>query len=202
MSDASGDYAGFSEATLTTTAFEGSWDLFLQPDGETVAGTASASATLATTGELIRTKDGSPPSFTRVETQLFSVDGSLDITTAAGSQTLPMDGDHCFAAQERVFVHSVRPAGPKPGPLANDGPDGAIAAKLGKTIRVVTGGNAEAPEEPCTVTDEETQETFEAAVRLHGLVDVHGHGWPGDDRLGGLDVRHGPRRVHRRRRGR
>jgi hypothetical protein len=161
VSDASGDYAGFAEATLTTTAFEGSWDLFLQPDGETVAGTASAAATLAASGDVIRTKDGSPPTFNRSTTQVFSVDGSLDITTPAGSETLPMDGEHCFAAQQDEFFHSVRPAGPKPGPLANDGPGGAIAVKLGKTNRVVTGGNAEAPEEPCTVTDEETQETFE-----------------------------------------
>ena len=179
VSDASGDYSGFNEATLTTSAFEGSWDLFLQPDGETVAGSASASATLAATGEVIRTKDGSPPSFARFMTQEFTVDGSLDITTPAGSQTLPMDGDHCFAAHAaEVCIHSVRPAGPKPGPLANDGPAGAIAAKLGKTSRVVTGANAEAPEEPCTVTDEETQETFEVPFGYHGLVDVHGHRRP------------------------
>ena len=61
VSDSSGDYSGFNEATLTTSAFEGSWDLFLQPDGETVAGSASASATLAANGDVIRTKDGSPP---------------------------------------------------------------------------------------------------------------------------------------------
>jgi hypothetical protein len=162
VSDASGDYSGFDEAaTLTTSAFDGSWDLFLQPDGETVAGSASASATLASTGDVIRTKDGSPPNFVRFTTQLLSVDGSLSITTPAGSQTLPMDADHCFAAEQREFDHSVRPAGPKPGPLANDAPEGAIAVTIGKTIRIVTGGNAEAPEEPCTVTDEETQESFE-----------------------------------------
>ena len=161
VSDSSGDYSGFNEATLTTSAFEGSWDLFLQPDGETVAGSASASATLAANGDVIRTKDGSPPSFARFVTQEFTVDGSLDITTPAGSQTLPMDGDHCFASHEQAFFHQVRPNGPKPGPLANDDPAGAIAVKLGRTNRVVTGANAEAPEAPCTVTDEETQETFE-----------------------------------------
>ena len=162
VSDASGDYAGFDEgAILTASAFEATWDLFIQPDGETAVGSASASATLASAGDVIRTKDGSPPSFVRFTTQLFSVDGSLDVTTPAGGQSLPMDGDHCFAAQQHEFEHAVRPAGPKPGPLANDTPNGAIAAKLGKTNRVVTGANAEAPEEPCTVTDEETQETFE-----------------------------------------
>ena len=162
VSDPSGDYAGFDEAaTLTPTAFDGSWDLFVQPDGETVQGSASASASLASNGDVVRTKDGSPPSFVRFTTQLFSVDGSLSVTTPAGSQTLPMDAEHCFAADQQEFDHSVRPAGPKPGPLANDGPDGALAVKPGKTSRVVTGGNAEAPEEPCTVTDEESQETFE-----------------------------------------
>ena len=96
MSDASGDYAGFDEgAILTASAFEATWDLFIQPDGETAVGSASASATLASAGDVIRTKDGSPPSFVRFTTQLFSVDGSLDVTTPAGGQSLPMDGDHC-----------------------------------------------------------------------------------------------------------
>jgi hypothetical protein len=161
VSDATGEYAGFADVTMTTTAFDGTWDLFLQPDGETAVGSASASATLASTGETIRTKDASPPNFARFISQPFSVDGELEVTTPGGTQTLPMDGEHCFAAQEHAFFHSVRPAGPKPGPLANDAPEDAAPARLGRMIRIVTGGNALAPEEPCTVVDPETNQEFE-----------------------------------------
>ncbi len=161
VGDATGEYAGFADVTLTTSAFDGTWDLFLQPDGQTAVGSASASATLASTGETIRTKDGSPPSFARFTTRPLAVDGELEVTTPGGTQTLPMDGEHCFAAEEHAFFHSVRPAGPKPGPLANDTPEGATPARLGKTIRIVTGGNAEAPEEPCVIVDPETNDAFE-----------------------------------------
>jgi hypothetical protein len=160
VSDASGDYAGFAEVTLTSRAFDGTWDLFAEGE-ETPVGDASASATLASTGETFRTKDGSPPSFAIFVTTFFSVDGSLDVSTPGGDQTLPMNGEFCSATHERTFFHDVRPAGPKPGPLANDAPEGAIAATFGKRIRIVTGGNAAAPEEPCTVADPETNETFE-----------------------------------------
>lgn len=161
VDDETGEYAGFADVTFTTSAFDGSWELFLLPDGDTPVGSASASATLASTGEVIRTKDGSPPNFARFTIEPFTVDGSLEVSAPGGDETLPMDGEHCFAAQERAFFHSVRPNGPKPGPLANDAPENAIGAKLGKTIRIVTGGGAEAPEEPCLFVDPETNETFE-----------------------------------------
>jgi hypothetical protein len=93
--------------------------------------------------------------------QPFTVSGELQVTSPDGSQTLAMDEESCFAAQERGFFHNVRPSGPKPGPLANDAPSGAIAAKLGKTIRIVNGGAAEAAEVPCTFVDPETNEEFE-----------------------------------------
>ena len=158
--DATGEYSGFADVTMTTTAFAGTWELFAT-DGETPVGSASASATLTSTGETIRTKDGTPPNFAMFTTTPFLVDGTLEVSTPGGDQTLPMDDEHCFASQDRVFFHSVRPAGPKPGPLANDTPENAAAARLGRTIRIVTGGNAEAAEEPCTVVDPETNQTFE-----------------------------------------
>lgn len=161
VSDATGEYAGSADVTFTTSAFAGTWDLFLQPDGQTAVGAVSASATLASTGETIRIKDGSPPSFARFTTRPLAVDGELEVTTPGGVQTLPMDGEHCSAAEEHAFFHSVRPAGPKPGPLANDAPENAAAARLGRTIKIVTGGNAQAPEEPCTVVDPETNQAFE-----------------------------------------
>jgi hypothetical protein len=160
VADATGEYSGFADVTLTATAFDGTWELFAT-DGETVVGTASASASLTSTGETFRTKDGSPPNFAMFTTMPFLVDGTLEVSAPGGDQTLPMDDEHCFAAQERVSFHSVRPAGPKPGPLANDAPENAEAATLGRTIRIVTGGNAEPAEEPCTFVDPETNEEFE-----------------------------------------
>jgi hypothetical protein len=155
------DYAGFAEVTLTTSAFAGSWELFADPDGQTAVGSATADASLSSTGEVIRTKDGSPPNFARFTTQPFTVSGELSVTTPEGTQTLAMDEESCFAVNERGFFHNVRPNGPKPGPLANDVPEGAISAKLGKTIRIVNGGAAEAAEVPCTFIDPDSNEEFE-----------------------------------------
>lgn len=160
VADATGEYFGFADVTMTTTAFAGTWELFAT-DGETVVGSATASATLTATGEVIRMKDASPPDFAMFTIAPFLVDGTLEVSAPGGDQTLSMDEEHCFASQDRVFFHDVRPAGPKPGPLANDTPENAAAATLGRTIRIVTGGNTEAAEEPCTVVDPETNETFE-----------------------------------------
>jgi hypothetical protein len=160
VADLTGEYSGFADVTLTTTAFAGTWELFAT-DGETVVGSATASATLTATGEVFRMKDGSPPDFAMFTTAPFLVDGTLDVSAPGGDQTLPMDGEHCFASQDRVFFHAVRPAGPKPGPLANDAPENAAAARLGGKIRIVTGGNAELAEEPCTFVDPETNQEFE-----------------------------------------
>ena len=82
--------------------------------------------------------------------ELFSVDGTLDLTIGSATTTYPMDDDHCIAATRRVIVHEVRPNGPKPGPIANDTPETAAAARLGRTIRLVTGGNAPDGEAPCS----------------------------------------------------
>src|SRR4029078_1538849 len=46
-------------------------------------------------------------------------------------------------------IHDVRSNGPKPGPIANDTPQTAAAARLGRTTRIVTGGNAPDGEAPC-----------------------------------------------------
>lgn len=160
VADSTGEYSGFADVTLSTTAFEGTWELFAT-DGETVVGSATASATLTATGEVLRSKDGSPPDFAMFTSAPFLVDGTLEVSAPGGDQTLPMDAEHCFASQDRVFFHAVRPAGPKPGPLANDAPENAAAIRLGRTIRIVTGGNAEPAEEPCTFVDPETNQEFE-----------------------------------------
>ncbi len=143
------EYAGFGDPTLTTTAFATAIDLVELPDGDTVVGTATAAATLEATGEVTRSKDGNGPNIAKFTSERLAVSGSLELSTPDGDQTLPMDDEHCFASSDHTSFHSVRPNGPKPGPLANDAPDGAIALGVGKVARIVTGANAEEPEEPC-----------------------------------------------------
>ena len=159
--DASGEYGGFAEgAALSASGFAATYELFVQPDGQVLGGSASASATFEPTGEVVRTIDGTGPSRTKFVSTRLAVSGTLDISTPDGDRTLPMDDEHCLATHDDVFFHGVRPNGPKPGPLANDAPEGAIATEIGRTNRVVTGGNAQAPEEPCVFVDPETGDTF------------------------------------------
>ncbi len=177
--DASGEYAGFSEAaSLSDTAFDATFELFLQPDGDVAIGTGTASATLAPTGEVVRTKDGTGPNHVKFVSERLAVSGTLDVSTPGGDQTLTMDDEHCVASFDQVFQHDVRPSGPKPGPLANDAPEGAIAARLGRTYRVVTGGNAQAPEEPCSFIDPETGDAFPLPIEYTAWWTFVGTGGP------------------------
>lgn len=179
VADSSGDYAGFSDAaSLSDTAFSGTYDLFLQPDGEVAVGTGSASAALELTGEVVRTIDGTGPNRVKFTSERLTVSGTLDVSTPDGDQTLPMDDEHCVASHDQVFLHDVRPNGPKPGPLANDAPEGAIAVDLGRTIRVVTGGNAQAPEEPCAFIDPDTGDSFPFPIEYTAWWTFVGTGGP------------------------
>ncbi len=179
VADASGEYSGFSDAaSLSDTAFDATFELFLQPDSQVSMGTGSASATLEPSGEIVRTTDGTGPNRAKFTSERIAVSGSLDVSTPGGDQTLPMDDEHCFASHDQVFVHSVRPNGPKPGPLANDTPEGAIAADLGRTYRIVTGGNAQAPEEPCAFVDPETGDSFPFPIEYTAWWTFVGTGGP------------------------
>jgi hypothetical protein len=177
VADATGEYSGFGDAVLTSTAFSATYELFPNEGGSTV-GSGSASAVLSPTGEITRSMDGSGPNRAKFTSERILVDGTLELETPAGSQTLPMDDEHCYASKDHVFFHSVRPSGPKPGPLANDAPDGAVALLLGRTVRVVTGGNAQAPEEPCAFVDPETSESFELPIEYTAWWTFVGTGGP------------------------
>ena len=179
VSDASGVYVGFTEAaSFSDMAFDATFELFLQPDGGVAVGTGAASATLEPTGEIIRTMDGTGPNRAKATSERLAVSGTLDVSTPGGDQTLPMDDEHCVASHDHVFVHDVRPSGPKPGPLANDAPEGAIAADLGRTYRIVTGGNAQAPEEPCAFVDPETGDSFPFPIEYTAWWTFVGTGGP------------------------
>lgn len=114
-----------------------------------LAGTAEAVATLTPTGERTRQTHQFFRETFKVRAEVYAVDGSLDVTIDGTTTTYPMDDEHCYAADERVFLHSVRPAGPKGKPLANDTPEGASPLRIGRTVRTITGGNALEPEAPC-----------------------------------------------------
>ncbi len=150
----------FSEdAVLTTTAYSAAFDLVTE-QGEP-AGTATASAVLTPTGEKFHTIDRQGGFTFKFHGELISVDGTLQLSTGAGDQTLTMDDESCDASTGRGMFHSVSPKGPKPGPLPNDTPEGAEPIRLGHTVRVVTGGLAPEPEAPCVAgTDPETGEEF------------------------------------------
>jgi hypothetical protein len=152
------------DATLTETEFATSLDLVSEDDFETVVGTATASATLSATGERVRFMDRAGRSMFKFIGERFSVDGTLEIELEE-SIVMQMDDKSCSATQGRTMELFVNPAGPKPRPLANDTPEGAIALRIGRSDRVVTGANAEEPEEPCAAgVDPETGEEFEYPI--------------------------------------
>ncbi len=160
-SDASGDYFAGGDGSLSRTAFDATFDFF-GPDGETVVGGGTVSAVLAASGVQVRTKEDNGIAVVRLTSEAYAVDGVLEVSTPAGDQSLPLDSEHCFASDTSGFAQELRPAGPKPGPLANDTPDGAIALKTGRTVHVANGGTAFDPEEPCVVEFE--NELFELPI--------------------------------------
>jgi hypothetical protein len=151
VSEASGTYFGFSDAAvLTTSAFSASFALESEGTGE-IEGGATASATL-TLGERLNSMDRFDRDKFKIIGHQLLVDGTLELETPGGSRSLPMNNETCFAQDARVISMHSNP-NPGKGPrLANDAPDGAIALAMGESIRVRTGGTAEAPEEPCIVS--------------------------------------------------
>jgi hypothetical protein len=70
----------------------------------------------------------------------------------------------------------VRPNGPKPGPLANDTPGGASSIRLGKPVKIVTGGNAFEPEAPCQTTYPGETEPADVPITYTAWWTVNGTG--------------------------
>jgi hypothetical protein len=152
VEDASGAYFGSSEALLTSAAYDAAFDLRDAESEEEgpALGSATASATLTGTGERVSFRDHEPFFVSKFFGELLSVDGTLELETPGGQQSLSLDDESCMAVTGRTTFRSVTPAGPKPGPLPNDTPEGALPIRVGSTVRIVTGGLAPAPEAPCT----------------------------------------------------
>ena len=152
--DGEDTYFGFpsGELTLTTQAFEASYDIVAAEDGGDPVGAATASATLTEGGRINeRFMDG--PLKLHVVGQEYLVDGSLSLTLDGTTTVFAMDETSCSAADVTVTEHFSPRQGPKGRPLANDGPEGALAIANGETITVrSTGGTALEPEAPCVVS--------------------------------------------------
>jgi hypothetical protein len=166
---------GAADATLTTTGVAFEADLY-DFEFDDPVGSAQASATLQATGVTERTFERSARDHYKAIAELYSVDGTLGVTIGAQTRTYAMDDEHCYAADQRIAFHSVRPSGPKGKPLANDAPDGAIRLRLGRTVKVVTGGNAIEPEAACTTVYPGESEPVEVPITYTAWYTVRGTG--------------------------
>jgi hypothetical protein len=155
VTDASGSYFGFGDASLTDTAFSATWDLFpAQEDGELdPVGDASASADLTRTGERINESISFGNVKIHVTGEVLAVDGTLELATPGGSQSLAMDAEHCSGADVRETVLESARQGPRGKPLANDTPDAAEPIAVGESVTVRTTGTALDAEQPCLVDE-------------------------------------------------
>ena len=143
------EVGGGADATLSTSAL--ATDVIELRDLETdeLVGEATAGADVAETGEVIHTVDRNGRNWAKVVETILSVDGTLELTLDGAETSYPIDDVHCFARQTDGRFHPVRPAGPKPRPYANEGPEDAIALRLGRAVKLVTGAGAIEPEAPC-----------------------------------------------------
>jgi hypothetical protein len=155
VTDASGDYFGFNTASLTTSEFAATWDLFPAFGGGELdpVGSAEASATL-TPGGRINDMFTFGTFKVHITGQAYLVDGMLSLTTPGGTQELPMDSVSCSAGDVRVTEHFSPSQGGGGPPLPNDTPDTAAAIAVGETVEVRTGGTADEPEAPCVIDGE------------------------------------------------
>lgn len=163
VADATGEYGGGGEASLTTDRFAATADLFqMDWDGsETASGSMSASAVLSPTGERIHDRFAFEREKVHTTGVELAVNGTLSVSLPAGDATYPMDASSCSAADLKSSQIGTTQNGPKPKPLANDLPQNAAPIASGEAVSVATGGTAVAPEAPCVFEDAETGEAFE-----------------------------------------
>jgi hypothetical protein len=139
-----------SPPTFTTEEYTASFDLFdgFDPDAVDPVGGAEASAILSEAGR-INERFSFGNTKVHITGTSYAVDGTLSLTIADSTYQLPMDGESCFAADQRITEHTSARQGPKGKPLPNDAPDGALPIGIGEEVTVKTGGTALEPEAPC-----------------------------------------------------
>lgn len=150
-----GPFVGGADAIVSRSQVEASASVS-DEDGNEV-GSFAVTATVEPTGEVVRFTDRFPGGQTKVVQEILAISGTLEVTIDETTTTYPLDAGTCSGFDGSFHEHSVAPAGPKPGPLANDGPDGAEALRLGRQVRLITGGNEPAAEVPCTFIGEDEE---------------------------------------------
>jgi hypothetical protein len=151
---------GAGDATLSSSAFEASFDLYPGWDAEEPVGTASASATLSRLDRVSDTQVFGDSRYTFKGARL-GVSGNLTIESPAGTTSFPMDDASCQASDIRISELPARHE--RVQPVENDTPDAALPLKVGDKLLVSTSGTEAAPEAPCFLDDGEGG-TFEVPV--------------------------------------
>jgi hypothetical protein len=177
VDDPSAGSFGFNVATLTTSAFETTMDLFAR-DGEGELGPIGSASAVATLSPGGRISDSYEFDDTRVDVKgdRLLVAGQLDLITPAGSLSLAMDDASCRGADLRVTEH---PVGTDRGPrVRNDTPDRAGVLAVGASATVDTSGTSAAAEVPCTVVDGETGDVYDVPFGRTAWWTFQGTGTP------------------------
>jgi hypothetical protein len=163
VADSTGFYFGSGSLELNGRGMAAQYELFSGEgeQSELPVGSATASATLTASGEREQFVDRFENVTIKRISQRLTVDGSLTLTTPAGTRVLPMDGASCSASADRELFRAIEPGGPGGGgrPLPNDDLQGAEPIAIGEAVSVKsTTGTAEQPELPCM--DESGGEAF------------------------------------------
>jgi len=166
------DFDQFVNAVLQTadsfqagSTFDGTFDttgidatVQMTDDFGNPAATATVAGTFSPIGSLITAFLIQNHVRTKLVMQKFVADGSVEFSTG---QSFALDADHCDVEAFSRHTVASAPSGPKPGPApVNDGPDGAIAVKLGSTVRADTTGTVVAPEVPITTCPQGFSDDF------------------------------------------
>lgn len=152
IQDATGVIAGSGHAVLTTSRFQTDLQLIdlWSDDWETAVGTATGSASLSRGERINETESSIGVRFQR-KGWMLDVDGSMTVTTPAGTRSYPLDGTSCAAADLRVTQLLGR--APSPAPIENDTPESATEIGVGDTVSISTAGAQPDPEAPCLIED-------------------------------------------------
>jgi len=171
QSDAFGDFADafLQTADLDESAFTGSpfvmdastidisMDLIDNLSGDTI-GDATVTGSLSPIGDPVTSFLVQSNVREKLTEQALAPNGSLDFSSG---ESFRLDTDHCTADAFANHTVSTTSKGPKAGaPPPNDGPDGAIALRLGSSLNEQTTGAVLDPEVGITTCPEGAFDDF------------------------------------------
>jgi hypothetical protein len=154
IENAEGVIAGFGPAVLTTSRFEANIELIdlWSDDWETSVGSMAASGSLTRAERINETESSLGVRFER-KGWLLGVEGSMTVTTPAGTRSYALDETACEAADLRITQLPGRVGSASPAPVENDAPEAAIELGIGDTVSTSTVGAQPDPEAPCLIDD-------------------------------------------------